>query len=50
MGPRSQRASEELETVEELQYLVNPHVSADDIGFVSKICKKLFRPIDSDDL
>jgi len=26
MGPRSQRASDELETVKELQHLVNPYV------------------------
>jgi len=50
MGPRSQRASDELATVKELQHLVNPHVSVDDIGFVGKICKKLFLPIDSNDL
>ncbi|KAK5099002.1 hypothetical protein LTR70_000876 [Exophiala xenobiotica] len=50
MGPRSQRASDELEAVKELQHLVNLHVSADNVGFVGKICKKLFLLINSGDL
>ena len=50
MGPRSQRASDELETIKKLQDLGNPHVSADDIGTVAKMCKELLLPIDSNDL
>lgn len=50
MGPRSQRAFDELETIKKLQHLVDPHVSAETLGIVRKVCRVLFLPIDSNDL
>jgi hypothetical protein len=45
VGPRSQRASDELEVIQELNNLVKPHVGADDLGIVAKLLKKIFMPV-----
>ncbi|KAJ9616621.1 hypothetical protein H2200_000340 [Cladophialophora chaetospira] len=45
MGPRSQRAFNELETIRDLNSLVKQHFEAGDMSFVVKILKKVFLPV-----
>ena len=46
VGPRSKRASNELETIRELNYLVKRHIEHDDPSFALKIFKKIFFPVE----
>lgn len=46
IGPRSQRASNELETIRELNSLVKRHLEHDDPSFALKIFKKVFFPVE----
>lgn len=50
IGPRAEKASNELEVIKELNSLVKRHVDTDDISILSKIFNKLFLPINSNDL
>lgn len=50
IGPRAEKASNELEVIKDLNNLVKRHVDTDDISFVGKIFNKLFMPINSSDL
>lgn len=50
MGPRSQRASDELDTIRQLYELTNPHLTSGKAGYAAKLFKKLFLPIDDMDL
>lgn len=49
IGPRTERASNELETIKALQDLVNPHLDHSHIGFFAKMLRKLLMPINSRD-
>jgi hypothetical protein len=46
IGPRSKRASNELETIRELNNLVKRHIERDDPSFALKIFKKIFFPVE----
>ena len=46
VGPRSQRASDELLVIQELNNLVKPHIAADDLGIVAKLLRKVFMPVE----
>lgn len=50
MGPRSQRACDELDTIKQLHELTDPHVSSGNAGYVTKVLKKLLLPVRNDDL
>lgn len=50
MGPRSQRASDELATIRSLYELTNPHMDVGKAGYISKLFKKLLLPFDDQDL
>lgn len=50
MGPRSKRASDELDTIRQLYELTNPHLSSDNVGYMAKIMKKLLLPVNEEDL
>lgn len=49
IGPRTERASNELETIKALQDLVNPHLDHGNIGFLAKMLRKVFMPVNSRD-
>ena len=42
VGPRSERASDELSVLRDLNNLITPHAGTDHASYVRKICKKLF--------
>lgn len=46
VGPRSQRASNELQTIRDLNNLVKPHVELDNPNFVVKMLKRVFWPVE----
>lgn len=48
MGPRSQRASDELDTIKQLHTLVNPHARG--VSMMGKIFERLVLPSDDRDL
>lgn len=48
MGPRSQRASDELDTIKQLHALVNPHAKG--VGMMGKMFERLVLPSDDRDL
>lgn len=50
MGPRSQRASDELDTIRRLYELTNPHIETTKSGYFSKVARKLLLPFDDTDL
>ncbi|KAK5092198.1 hypothetical protein LTR70_005853 [Exophiala xenobiotica] len=50
IGPRAEKASDELLVLKDLNHLVRRHLSSDDIGIVSRFLKSLLLPIDSKDL
>jgi len=50
IGPRSEKASNELEVIKDLNNLVRRHLSSDDIGIVSRFFKSLLLPTNSKDL
>ena len=45
VGPRSERADNELDIIRDLNNLIKPHVS--DLGLVAKILRRIFMPIES---
>lgn len=49
IGPRAERAANQLGVLRDLNSLVNPHIASDDIGIVTRTLKKLFMPINSRD-
>lgn len=50
MGPRSQRASDELDTIRQLYELTNPHLESNDVSYFNRFVKKLLLPFDDTDL
>ena len=44
IGPRSERASDELTVLRDLNSLIKPHIGAENPGFFRKMCTKLFLP------
>jgi hypothetical protein len=46
IGPRSVRASNELEIILELNNLIKPHVGAENPGIVTKMLRKVFMPVE----
>ena len=49
MGPRSQKAAKELDTIKRLYQLTNPHESTG-LGMFAKAMRKLLQPINDNDL
>ncbi|KAK5088543.1 hypothetical protein LTS08_001051 [Lithohypha guttulata] len=50
IGPRAEKASNELEVIKDLNNLVDRHISSDDISILTKLFNKLFLPTNSNDL
>ena len=47
VGPRSERASSELDTLRDLNNLIKPHIGVEQIGIIVKILRRLFLPQES---